>query len=521
MDKPFCLNLSMENSLSKSSGKGGLGSLMACLFHQAYEEDYPLILVSLLYPYKSKQKKIDNIIETTSTIAENNLEDFGIEIVVRSNWYDTKLRVFKYPLSNKAIAFFLYLGLEKNEEWLKRLEVYGEHDEGQVLLTRYLLAEGAIELMKKLELDFDVLHLQESDTALAIKPALSYNKNTKIIYTIHTPMSHGHKSFSIEKIISLYGNIPKEFEPGIKNGRLYLTDLASHYACKIFTVSKIQVDIEKNRQPIHSEKISSISNAVHKRWINEHLKKLFDNELSGWRQNIYKLREASKIEDYKIEEVLKKTREDLVRKFESWYREGEVLSNFSSIPKNVKIFTFAKRIVPYKRPLEFLKIIEKYGSNNSVYIFSGVLCAMEEYEREFLKTFAKVLEEKKIAFVLNFNEEKAYYLVSGSDFWVNIPISWMEASGTSHMKASVNGRITISTPFGTVIEYVKHGYNGILVDNNLTDLAEKLSFCESLTPKEYILFSKNCISSSPYILMERMFGEYKEQYIKAWKEKGL
>lgn len=517
MEEPVCLILSMENSLSPTY-KGGLGILMEDYFHQAYEENYPLIFVSLLYPCKLTQIKYNQTSEVKSTKVANNLLDTGKEIKINSNWYPIKLRVFEYPSKSRAKAFFLSPDLDENPQWLRELEVYGEKDSGQLLFTRYLLGEGSIELAKMYGIDFDILHLQESDTALAIRPALELKEKISIVLTIHTPLPHGHKFFFKNEVESLYGKIPKEFEPGIRGNFLYLTDLASHYADKIYTVSKMQESVEKSRLVQHAQKISSISNCVHKRWINKHLKKLFDEEIVDWKENVWKLKDIVKISDEKIEKALVNARKDLEEKFDFWNGNGEVVSNFSSISSEARIFTFAKRITEYKRQKDFLRIAKEMGQN-SVCIFSGPLIG--NYGEEFLKEFLNSFNQSKIAYILNFDEEKAHYLVSGSDFWLNIPRVWDEASGTSHMKASVNGRLVISTPAGTVPEYMVDGYNGIIVKDNLEDLPQKVKQCENLTQEEYLRISKNCISSSPYILMDKMFEEYANEYKTLVKQSSL
>ena len=512
MEEPVCLILSMENGLLPNCCKGGLGILEADKYFQAVDENYPLIFVSLFYPYKSKQVKVGEKVETKleKTIA-NKLVDTGVEINLNSRWYPASLRIFEYPSNSRSKAFFLNPGLEENEKWLRELEVYGERDLGQLLFTRYLLAEGAIKLVEEFCIYPKILHLEESDTALVVRPASRLEEKPKIVFTIHTPLPHGHKSFPLSLVQSLYGEIPREFEAGIEREYLNLTKLASHYAERIYTVSKIQEEIEKRRQPYYAQKISSISNAVHKRWINSHLQKLFDEEIDGWRQNVLKLREVHRIDDEKIEKALELARNDLEEKFEVWYENGEIISNFTSIPPNSKIFTFAKRITEYKRQKDFLRIAKDFDSN-SVCIFSGPLIG--KYGEEFLEEFYEVVknENPKVAYVLNFDENKAFHLVSGSDFWVNIPIAWAEASGTSHMKASLNGRPPISTSSGTVPEYIKHEYNGILVQDSLEDLFEKIKLCERMGKENYLRLSVNCMASSPYILMERMFEEFLNDY---------
>lgn len=514
MDISPTLVLSMENGLEDSSIKGGLGVLIHDLFIEAYEKNQPFIFVSILYPHKIIQEKISEkeIIEKIDKHKPKNLKDTGIEITLNSNWYPVKLKIWEFPSNKKTKAFFLDPNTEQNVQWLKELILYEEKDKGQELFTRFLLCEGSFELIKIFDIQINLLHLHESDTALAVRQAIHMPNKINIVFHIHTPLPHGHKSYPEDLIRSLYGDFPKEFYPGKKDGFLHLTNLASFYANKIFTVSKIHEDIEKSRLPQYKNKIYSISNAVNKKWINIYLRNLLDKKVPGWNHDSSLLKKVPEIiNDEELNYVLNETKKELQEKFQYWYNNNEVLSNFSNIPSNSKIFTFARRITDYKRPLELLRRIINFDSN-SVFIFSGPL--IREYGKIFIEEFFNILKGNyhKVAYILNYNEDKARYLTAGSDFWINIPVSLAEASGTSHMKAVVNGRILISTPAGTVPEYIIHGYNGFIVRDDLEDLTDSLILCKNLSEREYLQISKNSIASSYYILMDRYINELIKHY---------
>lgn len=513
MGKKSIVIPTMEHSLEKSNFRGGLGVLMNCLFHQARDEDYPLVFVSFQYPMEIVQRKTDEQDVVTEVLISkpDKLIDTGIEIEIPSAWYSSRLRVLEYPSRGRTKAYFFDLNLEDNEPWLKNLFVYGEKDLGQTLFTRYLLSEGTIRLVNELGLEVGKIHLQESDTALIVRPASKLPEKPTFMLTIHTPLPHGHKVFPLHLIESLYGEIPIEFLPGVDGNCLHLTKLASYYSKYIFTVSKKQEDIEKIRLAQYESKIFPISNAVHVRWINSHLKELYDKELPGWRSNIFQLKKVTNISDEKLEKALDEARRDLEENFDKWKDDNDVISNFSNLPSQSKFYVFAKRITEYKRPIEVLETIKRLNTSTSVYIFSGPL--IEEYGKRFLQLFRNSLKENvKIAYILNYNEDKAFYLSSGADFWINVPIVWAEASGTSHMKAAVNGRIVISTSAGTVPEYLVDNYNAFIVRGDLADFHSKLIFTQNMSKEKYVEMSKNAISSSTYILMERMFNQLKEKY---------
>jgi starch phosphorylase len=94
--------------------------------------------------------------------------------------------------------------------------------------------------------------------------------------------------------------------------------------------------------------------------------------------------------------------------------------------------------------------------------------------------------------------------------WLNIPSSEREASGTSFMKALMNGTIPITTPAGSVPEFVKDGYNGFIVDNDLKNLKDKARLALEIYSDNdrWAEMIKNCLSTYS-VLIDRVIEEFR------------
>jgi len=123
---------------------------------------------------------------------------------------------------------------------------------------------------------------------------------------------------------------------------------------------------------------------------------------------------------------------------------------------------FARRMTSYKRPdliLHDLDRLEKIINNFSKpvqIIFAGKAHPADNPGKEIIQKIFKTAQDRRfrgrIAFVEDYGEEIAKYLVRGCDIWLNNPLIPMEACGTSGMKASVNGTLHCSTLDGWWVE---------------------------------------------------------------------
>jgi len=127
---------------------------------------------------------------------------------------------------------------------------------------------------------------------------------------------------------------------------------------------------------------------------------------------------------------------------------------------------FARRFAEYKRAdiiFEDLDRLEKIVNDRwrpVQFIFAGKAHPADERGKRILQTIYQYSQDPRfggrIAFVEDYNEQLARYMVHGVDVWMNTPVPLMEASGTSGMKAGMNGVLNLSVLDGWWVE----GYNG-------------------------------------------------------------
>lgn len=476
---------------------GGLGTLTEDLFREAGKRDYPLCLISLFYPKRKKQIYENGRIYQTYIDSERGklekVDSLSIDSKCPAKFDVLQLR------EGKNFAYFLDPSCGENESWLRNMKVYGEENERQIAILRYLFGEAVPLLDEELNLGIDTWHLNESDTALAI-PAI---KKGKIVFTTHTSLPHGHKRINEDLLKGVYPSYPEHvMKFGRENKSINLGKLAAHHAEKLNCVSRRHYEITiKNLYPEYAFKIIPITNAVSESWINPHLREVFDNYIPDWKEN-ESLEKVREISDRKILSAHSAAKEDLIEKMEKWRENNEVVGEGKiSIDKIIGVF--AKRLTWYKRPRESLRVSNVQNVN---LIISGYPVE----DPRILDDLSDAIHKKdNIFYILNYDKEKAKYLVSGSDFWLNLPVVGYEASGTSWMKALANGSVVFSTNDGSVPEGIKDGVNGFILDNSLSDLEEKVKGLVNIyNTEKYNEIIKNSISSSSYFLMKRCLQEY-------------
>jgi starch phosphorylase len=186
--------------------------------------------------------------------------------------------------------------------------------------------------------------------------------------------------------------------------------------------------------------IISITNGVHRgTWVD---KRIVEN--IGNTEAIYKTHQTMKRE---LVDFIKKT-------------------NGAKLDPNKLIIGFARRATAYKRPnLIFKKsdLIDSYlESGNVQIVFSGKAHPTDDNGKEIVANLVKKAKEfpNSVVFLEDYNMEIARYMTRGVDIWLNNPRKPLEASGTSGMKAAMNGGLNLSILDGWWVEGCEHGING-------------------------------------------------------------
>jgi starch phosphorylase len=208
--------------------------------------------------------------------------------------------------------------------------------------------------------------------------------------------------------------------------------------------------------------VDAITNGVHgATWAAEPFAQLYDRYISGWRQDNLSLRYALGIPKEEIWRSHARAKKQLV----------QFVNQETNAGLDVDLLTlgFARRVTAYKRPdllftdLERLKQISaKVGPLQVIY--AGKAHPQDGAGKEQIQRIFRAKESLrqniKIAYLENYSMELGRMITSGVDVWLNTPQPPLEASGTSGMKAAINGVPSFSVLDGWWIEGCVEGVTG-------------------------------------------------------------
>ena len=382
----------------------------------------------------------------------------------------------------------------------------------QRLRQEIVLGIGGVCVLRQLGVDYSVLHCNEGHPAFAIlerirgkvEGGMSYReafeqvKNTTV-FTTHTPVPAGHDVFSYQLMDKYFGS----YLPTLDLSRDELFRLGTNPArpegfnmtafalrCSAFrnAVSKKHGEVSRKmwqqlwpELAVDSIPIEHITNGVHvPSWIDRRLGDVIFNRYLGrtWLEEhdqpaIWQL--IDEIPDsvlwenhlFMKEMAIAKIRE---RARNKWRKSGSdpnnVMASGVLLDPAALTLGFARRFASYKRPTLLLhdiarltKIVNDPDRPVQI-IFAGKAHQDDQQSKQLLQQVFNVAKDQafggRIAFVEDYDELLAQYLVHGVDVWVNNPLPPMEASGTSGMKSTLNGVPQLSVLDGWWIE----GYNG-------------------------------------------------------------
>jgi len=385
-------------------------------------------------------------------------------------------------------------------------------DQGQRIQQEIVLGIGGVRALRALGIKPSVWHANEGHSAFMMlervreeieKGATFTEALQKVqattVFTTHTPVAAGHDVFPIslvEKYLHGYWEslgISRETflelgrQDGTSDQTLNMTVLALKTANQRNAVSQIHGRITRRMWhglwPEVKEDdvpISHITNGIHvPTWVAPEMGRLYEKHLGqdvSKRYDDTSLRElVLNIPDeelWAVHQILKrKLIGAMVERARQCSTEREclarqVLAMGSLIDQDTLTIGFVRRFTAYKRPelifhnVERLKRIVTDRWHPVQIIFAGKSHPADLPSKQLLHDVYVLATDRefqgRIAFVEDYDIHMAHYLVQGVDVWLNTPRRLQEASGTSGMKAAVNGVLHLSVPGGWWYE----GYNG-------------------------------------------------------------
>ena len=476
-------------------------------------------------------------------------------------------------------------------------QLYGGDNENR-LRQELLLGIGGVRALKALNISPDLYHLNEghaaflslerlknyiSEKGLSYPEALEVVRSTQL-FTTHTPVPAGHDTFPE----SLLRNYIFEYTFALDlswNDLLAIGRKDAENHEEIFSVSHLAIrcsNAVNGVSKLHGEVsqkmfnylypefnyselfISYVTNSVHfDTWVawewHDLFQKTFGKGFFEDQSNNKFWKKIHTVPDAEIMHIRRKLKKRLldwvrINLQDDLARRGEnprtIFEIVKAIREDALVIGFARRFATYKRATLLFSNEERLAEivNNTdkpvIFLFAGKAHPADKGGQEFIRfiynTTTNPNFKGRVIFLENYSMEMAKLLVQGVDVWLNNPTRPKEASGTSGMKAVMNGVMNFSVLDGWWVEGYRPGAGWALSDKETypnADLQNELDaetiyniLENDIVPsyydqdehgvsKSWVSHIKNTIAeTAPQFVMKRMLDDYQERfYGKLWK----
>jgi starch phosphorylase len=459
------------------------------------------------------QENVDEVLDRDAAPITRVLNKDGEQVIVKVPFIDPPIQVAVWKVEVGRIPLYLLdTDIDANDPWNRgisaRLYV---GDIEQRLRQEVVLGIGGSEVLNKLGIRHSVLHLNEGHPAFAIlerirervQGGMGYEEaasqvRATTIFTTHTPVPAGLDVFPfhmMDKYFSQYYpllGLDREafhqlgLDPNNPNGfnmsafALRMSDYHNGVSKKHGEVARQMWQSLWTRSVQGNSQTDYITNGIHvPTWIEPKMELLFNKYLGPewlkdhdnpviWEpidnipdQELWQVHQHLKIKliDYIRERARKRWFEDKVDPI-ALVAEGTLLDPWTFTIGFARLFATYKRADLIFHDLERLKRILNNRNTPVQIIFAGKAHPSDDAGKLILQKVFNFAHDPsfggRVAFVEDYGEQLAQYMVHGVDLWLNNPLPPMEACGTSGMKAALNGVPQLSILDGWWIE----GFNG-------------------------------------------------------------
>ncbi|MEP7303938.1 MAG: alpha-glucan family phosphorylase [Acidobacteriota bacterium] len=425
----------------------------------------------------------------------------------------------------RVTLYLLDTNLEENAPGDRDLSarLYGG-DRDTRIQQEIVLGIGGVRALKALGIEPSVFHLNEGHAAFVViqrlrdligqgstfDQSLAQIRETTV-FTTHTPVPAGHDAFPFQQVehylSSCWGALGENRDQFLALGahdagggmQFNMTALALRSAGSINAVSQLHAVVTRgmwaSMWPNLGERdrpVTGLTNGVHvPTWIAGEMAELFAKHLgSQWieRHDDPSMWDAVlAIPDQELWTVRRSLKRYLFnfireRARQRWTEEHvgipRVVAAGTLLDPDALTIGFARRFAGYKRPelvfrdpQRLARILAATGRPVQV-IFAGKSHPADDIGKHHLqRVFIRALDSMyggRIAFVDDYDLHVAHFLVQGCDVWLNTPRKPLEASGTSGMKAALNGVPHLSMADGWWAEGA-NGANGWVIDGGVSN----------------------------------------------------
>lgn len=455
----FCMEFGLHEEFAIYSG--GLGILAGDHLKSAAGMGLPLVGIGLLWRQGYTVQLIDangRPYDVFPTYSYDFLKDTGVKVKVNIRGRDTWCRVWMVDKYGNAPLYLLDTNVPENEErekWIN-FKLYGGDSEARVA-QEMVLGIGGVRALRALGIEVDIYHFNEGHAVFAgvelIREKMEQGRSfdsawqeirPQIVFTTHTPVPAGNESHqhALLQYMGAYNNLNYEQMKSLGGDPFGMTVAGLRLARIANAVAELHGKTSRRLwgNIFGAAPIIHVTNGVHLgTWQDEGIRKAYREGNDIWAEHQRAKRQL-------IQEIGSRT--------SVWLSPDSLLMGF------------ARRAAPYKRSdLIFGKpeLIEPLLNSGKIQlVFSGKAHPQDEKGKEIVSHLVASARRfpKSVVFLENYDMKLGRLLTRGCDVWLNNPRRPQEASGTSGMKAAMNGVLNLSVLDGWWPEGCQHGVTG-------------------------------------------------------------
>ena len=455
----FCMEYGLDDRFKAYAG--GLGILAGDYIKGAKDHDFPIVGIGIKWKQGYTAQRIGpdgKPYDSYHNYEYDFLKDTGVSVNVTIRETEVTCKVWLLEEFGNAPLYLLDTDIPDNPDSWTTGQLYGWFGEERIA-QEIVLGIGGVRALRKLGIDIDLYHFNEGHALFAgfellrekmqgpdlmiFEDALEATKE-EVVFTTHTPIIQGNESHPIEKIMYMGANLclgrPQLKELGgdpfnMTVGALRLSKKSNAVAqLHAVTANKMWEHIDNRSE------IVGITNAIHLgTWVDQAMLDAAENGDDLWTPH-------------------QKNKQDLID-----YIKEKTGQEFSM---DKLLIGFSRRAAPYKRS-DFIftdpDIVGPLFENQTIQIvFSGKAHPLDDVGKDIVTRLVAMSKKypQSVAFIEDYDMKTGATLTRGSDIWLNNPRRPKEASGTSGMKAAMNGVLNFSTLDGWWPEACNHGING-------------------------------------------------------------